>query len=99
MLNTGTHSIDFQLFVQGNPQAEWVMGSVERKTDPYIFGHRVEDRCCGIIGYSQGVEGVIENEMNQLYQLGAAVYGTEGMMEVHDNSLSIVRKISVGNLT
>ncbi len=87
MLNTGTHSVDFQLFVLGDPQAEWVMGSVERKTDHYIFGHRVEDRCSGIIGYPHGVEGVIENEMNQTYQLGAAVYGTEGMMEVWDNSL------------
>ena len=87
MLNTGTHSVDFQLFVLGDPQAEWVMGSVERKTDHYIFGHRVEDRCSGIIGYPEGVEGVIENEMNRSYQIGASVYGTEGMMEVQDNSL------------
>lgn len=87
MMNTGTHSVDFQLFVLGEPQAQWVMGAVERKTDHYLFGHRVEDRCCGIIGYPDGVEGVIENEMNKLYQLGATIYGTDGIMEVQDNSL------------
>lgn len=87
MMNTGTHSVDFQLFVLGEPQAEWVMGSVERKTDHYLFGHRVEDRLCGIIGYPDGVEGVIENEMNRMYQVGATIYGTDGMMEVQDNSL------------
>jgi len=92
MMNTGTHCVDFQLFVQGDPQALWVMGAVERKTDHYIFGHRVEDRCCGIIGYPDGVEGVIENEMNRLYQLGATIYGTEGMMEVQDNSLKYMTK-------
>ena len=90
MLNTGTHCIDFQLFVLGNPQVEWVMGSVERKTDHYLFGHRVEDRCCGLIGYPNDVEGVIENEVpisGGLYQVGATVYGSDGMMEVNDNSL------------
>lgn len=87
MFNTGTHSVDFQRFVLGDPRAEWVMGQVERKTDHYIFGHRVEDRCCGIVGYPQGVEGVIENEMNRTYQLGAIVYGTDGMMDIRDNSL------------
>lgn len=87
MMNTGTHSVDFQLFVLGDARADWVMGQVERKTDHFIFGHRVEDRCCGIIGYEGGVEGVIENEMNRIYQVGAAIYGSEGMMEVWDNSL------------
>ncbi len=96
MMNTGTHCVDFQLFVQGDPQAEWVMGSVERKTDHYIFGHRVEDRCAGIIGYPNGVEGVIENEMNRLYQLGATIYGSEGMMETQDNSLRFMTNKKAG---
>ena len=87
MMNTGTHCIDFQLYLLGNPNALWVMGSVERQTDKHIFGHRVEDRCVGIIGYPGDVEGVIENEMNSRYEVGATVYCTEGMMIVQDNSL------------
>ena len=87
MMNTGTHGIDFQLFALGDPQAEWVMGSVERKTDHHIFGHRVEDRCCGLIGYPGGATGVIENELSGNYQVGATIYGTEGMMDVRNNSL------------
>ena len=87
MMNTGTHGIDFQLFALGDRPAEWVMGSVERKTDHHIFGHRVEDRCCGLIGYEGGAVGVIENELSGRYQVGATIYGTDGMMEVNGNSL------------
>ena len=90
MINAGIHCIDFQFFVLGDPQAEWVMGSVERKTDHYLFGHRIEDRCCGLVGYPNDVEGVIENEMNSTYQLGATVYGTNGMLDVSDNSLKYI---------
>lgn len=96
MMNTGTHCVDFQLFVQGDPQAEWVMGAVERQTDHYIFGHRVEDRCAGIIGYAGGVEGVLENEMNKMYQLGATLYGSDGMMVVHNNSLRYMTTVTDG---
>ena len=61
--------------------------SVERKTDHYIFGHRVEDRCAGIIGYPDGVEGLIENELGDWGGINCTVYGTDGIMEINDNSL------------
>jgi predicted dehydrogenase len=96
LMNTGTHCIDFQLFALGDAPVEWVMGAVERKTDHYVFGHRVEDRCCGIIGYAGGVEGVIENEMNNTYQVGAAIYGSDGMLEVNDNSLRYMTGATAG---
>ncbi|MEZ4620531.1 MAG: hypothetical protein R2867_34175 [Caldilineaceae bacterium] len=70
MMNTGTHCIDFQLYVLGDPKPEWVMGAVERHTDHFIFGHRVEDRCVGVIGYPGAVEGIIENEMNKALSTG-----------------------------
>jgi UDP-N-acetyl-2-amino-2-deoxyglucuronate dehydrogenase len=87
MLNWGTHCIDCQRFVLGDPMAEWVMGTVERKTDHYIFGHRVEDRCCGFIGYPGGIEGIIENELSDWGGINCSVYGTDGMMEISENTL------------
>lgn len=87
MLNWGTHCIDLQRFVLGDPQAEWVMGAVERKTDHYIFGHRVEDRCSGIVGYPGGAEGVIENELGNWGGINCSVYGTDGIMEISENTL------------
>ena len=96
MLNWGTHCLDFQLFVLGDPQPEWVMGSVERKTDHYIFGHRVEDRCSGIIGYPDGVEGLIENELSNWGGINCSIYGTEGMMEVNDNNLKYTTSEQAG---
>jgi len=96
MMNTGTHCLDFQLYVLGNAQPQWVMGAVERQTDHYIFGHRVEDRCVGVIGYPNDVEGVIENELNNRYQVGATLYGTDGIIEVNDNSLRYMTATSGG---
>ncbi len=87
MMNTGTHCIDFQMYILGDPQPQWVMGAVERQSDHYIFGHRVEDRCVGVIGYADDVEGIIENEMNARYEVGATIYGTAGIIEVNDNNL------------
>jgi UDP-N-acetyl-2-amino-2-deoxyglucuronate dehydrogenase len=58
----------------------------------YLFGHRVEDRCFGVIGFPNEVEGVIESDVNSTYQLGANVYGTEGMLEVNKNRLRYMTK-------
>ena len=87
MMNTGTHAIDFQLYALSDAKVDWVMGSVERKTDRHIFGHRVEDRCCGMIGYSNGAAGVFENEVTGRSPLGATIHGTDGIVDVRDNSL------------
>jgi predicted dehydrogenase len=96
MMNTGTHGIDCQFCLLGDPKALWVMGGVERKTDHHIFGHRVEDRCCGLIGYENGATGVIENELSGNYMVGATVYGTDGMMVVSDNSLRYLTAKAAG---
>ena len=96
MMNTGTHGIDCQFCLLGDAKAMWVMGSVERKTDHHIFGHRVEDRCSGLIGFDNGATGVIENELSGQYMVGAVVYGTDGMMEVNDNSLKYMTAKTAG---
>ena len=59
-------------------------------------GHRVEDRCCGLIGYTNGAVGVIENELSGKYGVGASIYGTEGMMEVNGNALKYMAKDTAG---
>lgn len=96
MMNTGTHGIDFQAYAMDDVGADWVMGGVERKTDHHIFGHRVEDRCCGLIGYRNGAVGVIENELSGKYSVGASISGTEGMMEVNGNSLKYMTAKQAG---
>ena len=96
MLNWGTHCLDCQLFVLGDPQAEWVMGSVERKTDHYLFGHRIEDRCSGIIGYPDKVEGVIENELSDWGGINCSIYGTDGIMELVGDSLKYMEPGKAG---
>lgn len=96
MMNTGTHSVDFQRYVLGDIAVEWVMGSVERVTDRYIFGHRVEDRCSGMLRFANGAVGMIENELSGQYVVGASVVGSEGLMEVNGNSLRYLTSKAAG---
>ena len=69
---------------------------MERKTDHHIFGHRVEDRCCGLSGYPGGAVGVSENELSGEYRVGATITGTDGMMDVQGNSLKYMTPSKAG---
>jgi len=96
MMNTGTHSIDFQRYVMSDSGADWVMGAVERVTDRHLFGHRIEDRCSGMIRYANGAIGVIENDLSGQYVVGASVVGSEGLMEVNGNRLRYLTSKAAG---
>src|SRR6185437_12658082 len=54
ILNWGTHTIDGLRFVLGDPATEWVLGAIERKTDKYERGLRIEDAGTGLIGLAGG---------------------------------------------
>ena len=85
LLNWGTHTIDCMRFVLGEPKTEWVMGNVERKTDRYERGVRIEDRCAGIIGFEGGVQAVIENDMPSPGSIHCRIEGSEGMLDINEN--------------
>jgi hypothetical protein len=52
-----------------------------------------------VIGYPGGVEGIIENELGTgggRYELGATIYGSDGIMEVNNNSLKYMMPEKAG---
>lgn len=84
LLNWGTHMIDHARYLLGDPETEWVMGQVERKTDRYERRVRIEDLCTGLTCFSGGIHFLLEcdlpgpemlNEPNTTY-----VYGTNGIL-------------------
>ena len=54
ILNTNSHNIRLGLFLMGDPQVEWVVGTTERTADTYERGLPAEDSTLGIAGCSKG---------------------------------------------
>ena len=91
LANWGTHSIDGTRFALGDPMPEWVMGSVERKTDRFERDTAIEDACVGLVHFDSGAQLLIESDLEHE---GAAagsfqIQGTEGMIDVKETELRL----------
>ena len=98
LANWGTHSIDGTRFALDDPEPEWVMGAVERKTDRHERAVAIEDACIGFVNFDSGVQLFIESD---LVREGASaghfqIQGEEGMMEVTESSVRIFNATSGG---
>ncbi|HUE75716.1 MAG TPA: Gfo/Idh/MocA family oxidoreductase, partial [Chloroflexota bacterium] len=96
LLNWGTHTIDGMRYVLGDPATEWVMGSVERKTDRYERGMRIEDACIGLIAFANGCQAVVENDLTHEGSINFQIIGTEGMIDVDENNVRLFNATSGG---
>ncbi len=83
LLNCGTHVIDACRYLLGDPETEWVMGALERKTDRYEREVRIEDACMALIEFTGGAQALVQSDLTperwsvEEYQ----VRGTDGMLE------------------
>lgn len=98
LTNWGTHTIDGSRFVLGDPQAEWVMGAVERYTDRHERNTPIEDACLGLVQFADGVQLFIQSD---LMREGASagtfwLRGSEGMMEVSEAQVRLFNATSGG---
>ncbi|MEZ4664222.1 MAG: Gfo/Idh/MocA family oxidoreductase [Caldilineaceae bacterium] len=82
LLNTNSHNIRLALFLMGEPQAEWVMGAVERTTDLVERGLPAEDACLGLVQCSNGATILIQGNLVRGLGQGCRVIGAEGIMEL-----------------
>lgn len=96
VLNNGTHAIDRMRYLLSDPETEWVIGQVERKTDRYERAHRVEDLCAAIICFKGGTRGIIESDIPKSEAAdGYFVYGTEGALSI-GNELRLQNRDQAG---
>ncbi|MEE3257596.1 MAG: Gfo/Idh/MocA family oxidoreductase [Candidatus Latescibacterota bacterium] len=98
LTNWGTHSIDGSRFVLGDPQAQWVMGAVERRTDRYERGTMVEDACLGLVHFDHDLQLFIQSD---LMREGAGagrfeIRGSEGFLSVRETQVQIMNATSSG---
>lgn len=96
LLNNGTHYIDGVRYILGDPETEWVIGQVERRTDRYERRCRIEDLCMGLICFSGGIRFVIESDLPGPEVSAPLIYGTEGILTARDGRLLLLNDKRLG---
>ncbi|HJP33665.1 MAG: Gfo/Idh/MocA family oxidoreductase [Candidatus Latescibacteria bacterium] len=98
LTNWGTHSIDGSRFVLGDPQPQWVMGAVERRTDRYERDTAIEDACLGLVHFEGDIQLFIQSDLMREGATAGSfqIKGTEGMMEVSETSVRLMNATSKG---
>lgn len=91
LANWGTHSIDGTRFALGDPEPQWVMGAVERKTDRHERAVAIEDACTGLVNFDSGVQLLIESDLREEGASAGSfqIQGEEGMMTVTESEVRL----------
>ena len=91
LLNTGSHVVDGIRYVLGDPQAEWVMGAVERKTNRWERDVPIEDCCLGLTSFDGGIQALLQVDLTAYSSADCfTVQGTEGMLMVGPDYLRLI---------
>lgn len=90
LLNDCSHLLDMMRYVQGDVEADWVLGNIERKTDRYERDIRIEDRSAGIIHFDNGAMGLLLQELDGPNYQGGIFYGSEGTLELDEEKVRLL---------
>ena len=85
IMNHLTHSLDRMLFMLGEPEVEWVLGTVQRESDRWERGWPSEEMAVAVIGLHGGMRIALESETPVGPGLETNTYlivGTEGLVIV-----------------
>lgn len=88
ILNHLTHSLDRMLFMLGQPEVDWVLGTVQRESDRWERGWPSEEMAVAVIGLHDGMRIALESETPVGPGLETNTYlivGTEGMVIVAED--------------
>ncbi|MBI4551328.1 MAG: Gfo/Idh/MocA family oxidoreductase [Candidatus Latescibacteria bacterium] len=100
LLNCGTHVVDAIRYLLGDPETEWVMGAVERKTDRFEREVRIEDRCLGVIRFKTGAQALIQSDLTPEWSVDDyQVRGMDGVLETTSQAVRYVNGSTTGWVT
>ena len=94
--NYSSHLSDTFRYLLGDPECEWVMGNVERKTDQWARAIPIEDRAIAMFGFDNGCQASILSGLTDYHGFGGRVYGSEGMVEFTVTEVKIMHAESRG---
>ncbi|MCZ6681193.1 MAG: Gfo/Idh/MocA family oxidoreductase [Candidatus Poribacteria bacterium] len=90
LLNDCSHLLDMMRYVQGDPDAAWVIGNIERKTERYERDIPIEDRSAGIIGFNNGCIGLLLQELAGPNYQGGVIYGSDGILDLTEQRVRLL---------
>ena len=91
LLNCGTHVVDAIRYMLFDPETDWVMAAVERKTDRFEREVRIEDCCMGLIAFKNDVQALIQSDLTPQWSVeNYNIRGTDGVMDVTTSSLRLL---------
>lgn len=100
LLNCGTHVVDAIRYLLSDPETEWVMGAVERKTDRFEREVRIEDCCLGVIRFKTGAQALIQSDLTPEWAVDDyQVRGTDGVLETTSQAVRYVNGSTQGWVT
>jgi UDP-N-acetyl-2-amino-2-deoxyglucuronate dehydrogenase len=96
LLNWGTHTIDGIRFVLGDPSTEWVFGAIERKTDRYERGLRIEDAGLGTLSVAPGILISLLDDLTPYGSINFQITGSEGVLDVDEDNIKLFNSTTGG---
>ena len=74
------------------------MGAVQRHSDRYERGMRIEDSCLGLIQFANGAQATIQSDLTprETASINCNFYGTEGTILVDENAVKLMNATTNG---
>jgi predicted dehydrogenase len=88
--NYSTHQTDMYRFLLSDEDCDWVMGNVERKTDRYERGTRIEDCAVGVFHFTSGAVALLLSDVTPVVYQGALIFGSEGMINMTTRTVQLL---------
>ncbi len=94
--NYSSHQTDMYRYLLSDDECTWVMGNVERKTDMFERGTRVENCALGVFQFSKGARALLLSDLVPNYFQGALIYGSMGTLNITTSSLQLLNESTGG---
>lgn len=94
--NYSSHQTDMYRYLLSDEECTWVMGNVERKTDQYERGTRIEDCALAVFQFAGGARALLLSDLVPNYYQGAFIYGSLGMITMTTNDLQLLNASTGG---
>jgi predicted dehydrogenase len=94
--NYSSHQTDMYRYLLSDDECVWVMGNIERKTDQYERGTRIEDCDIGVFQFAKGARALLLSDVTPIVYQGALIYGADGMINMTTDNLQLLNKETGG---
>ncbi len=94
--NYSSHQTDMYRYLVSDDECTWVMGNIERKTDMYERGTRIENCALGVFQFSKGARALLLSDLVPNYFQGATIYGSKGMISMTTNDVQLLNESTGG---